>query len=66
MGNSTKQDHFVYTVRGVLASDTFHHKTHLLLLPGGLFSSSVSPPSSFVQGQEKTTACNNYRPMWVN
>lgn len=35
MGNSTKEDHFVYTVRGVLASDTFHRKTSLLFLPGG-------------------------------
>lgn len=36
MGNSTNQEHSVYTVRGVLARDTFHRKTSLLSHPGGL------------------------------
>lgn len=66
MGNGADQDHSVYTVKGVLAPDTSHRKISLFRLPGAPFAKNEA---SFVRLQEKkqnTTACDNYRPMWVN
>lgn len=67
MGNSTDQDHFVYTVKGVLARDTFHRKISLFRLPGARSKKKKMRLLLFDwRGEKNTPACNNYRPMWVN